>query len=153
MESARPSLIRKIMPPLIAFSLGFVLAGPDGFVARVGYWIPGVDKIAALDRLLEAEPGGGETELAHAIASDDKDLCLHGAVLLARKGDVSGIKKLVQLCPPSGDASHPARGALETLLVRPELINHYDSVQEWYRSTKHVLHHESEARWSSRSNY
>ena len=121
MDSARPSIVRKVVPVGIAFVVGFMLANPAGFGSRVAYWMPGTNKVSALKRLMEAEPAGGATELNHAIESDDKDLRLSGARYIALKGDPRGLEIIVEMCPPSGPLTHPARAVLEELIVRPVL--------------------------------
>ncbi len=143
MDSARPSIVRKVVPVAVAFVVGFVLANPLGFGSRVGYWMPGTDRVSSLDRLMKAEPTGGETELNHALESEDKDLRLCAARHMARKGDPRGLEVVVELCPPSGPLSHPARAVLEELVVHPESIDKFDSVQEWFRTIRPVLRFES----------
>ena len=125
-----------------------LVTNPAGFVWRVRFWLPAGNRAPALAKLVDAEPGGAETELAHALESDDAELRFAAAILLANRGDKRGIATLVKLC----DAKHPgASEALRNLLLDPGSLDRYDSAQEWYDATQHVIHFEPSVRWSGKS--
>ena len=148
MDTARSSLVRNALALLVAFGLGVLVANPSGFFWRVRYWIPAGDRAAALKNLAEAEPGGGASELASALESDDLNLRFIAAIHLAARGDKRGVAALAALA----DAKHPgARARLEDCLVNPESLDQYDTAGEWYAATKHVIHFEPTARWSGTS--
>ena len=79
MESARPNALRSFVIIAVAFSVGYLIANPAGTVWRARYWLPFGDRNSALERLVEVEPGGAESELTHAIETDDPALQLTAA--------------------------------------------------------------------------
>jgi len=145
METARSQLVRNTVALFVAFALGVLISNPAGFMWRVRFWIPAGNRAPALAKLVDAEPGGANTELDHALDSDDADLSLAAAVLFAQRGDRRGIETLVKLC----DAKHPgAREALCEMLIEPGSLDNYETAQEWYASSRHAIHFEPTVRWS-----
>jgi len=147
-DTARSNIVRNSIALLVAFALGVLISNPSAFFWRARFWVPAGDRAAALNRLIEAEPHGAETELGHALESDDASLRLAAASKLAERGDKRGIEAMVALT----DAKHPgAREKLESLLIEPSSLDNYDSAQEWYDATHHVINFHPETRWSGTS--
>jgi hypothetical protein len=145
MESARPNALRSLLVIVVSFSVGYLVANPAGTVHRARYWMPFGDRNGALASLVEVEPGGAESELSHAIKANDPELQLTAAEVLAKRGDKRGLETLVSLC--GKDEESRPRKSLEALLERPGRLDHYDSVQQWFDSTRHVLRCNKHAVW------
>ncbi|MHC4448801.1 MAG: HEAT repeat domain-containing protein [Planctomycetota bacterium] len=151
MESARPNALRSFVIIAVAFSVGYLIANPAGTVWRARYWLPFGDRNSALERLVEVEPGGAESELTHAIETDDPALQLTAAEALAARGDKRGLETLVALC---GDAEEsPPRTSLEGILDDPKRLNDFDSVKEWFDSNRHVLRCTKHALWKEQGDH
>ncbi len=151
MESARPNALRSFVIIAVAFFVGYLVANPAGTFWRARYWLPFGDRSSALASLVEVEPGGAESELSHAIETDDPALQLAAAEVLAARGDKRGLETLVALCNESEDS--PPRQSLEKILDDPKRLNDFDSVKEWFDSTRHVLRCNKHALWKEQGDH
>lgn len=148
METARSNVVRNSIALLVAFGLGVLVSNPAGLFWRARFWVPAGDRATALEKLVKAEPNGANTELDNAIESDDQDLRLAAAVYLAARGDKRGVLELVKLT----DAKYPgARERLDSLLLDPGSVDQYETAQEWYDATQHVIHFQPATQWSGTS--
>jgi len=136
----------------VAFLVGYLVANPAGTVWRARYWMPFGNRTAALEHLVEVEPGGAESELSSAIDADDEGLRFVAATVLAKRGDKRGLETLVKLCGTGESAKAKPRAQLEALLDKPERLDDFDSVQEWFDSTRHTLKCTEHAVWRQQGN-
>jgi len=150
MESARSGPLRSIVVIGVAFLVGYLVANPAGTVWRARYWMSLGDRAMMLEKLVEVEPVGAESELDHAIGSDDDGLRYTAASVLAARGDKRGLEELVKMCGEGTGEGTPSRRRIEELLEQPDRIDGYDSVREWFDSNRHILRCEHDARWTIR---
>ncbi|MEM8884393.1 MAG: hypothetical protein AAGD14_10005 [Planctomycetota bacterium] len=148
METARPNVLKGLVTITLAFVVGYAAANPSGTFWRLRYWMPVGSKVIALEGLCEAEPGGAESELDHALASDDPELALLAAAELARRGEKRGLEHIVASCVD--DRERP-RKELELLLEDPDSLDDFDSVQEWFDHRRRVLQCTQHAIWKVRA--
>jgi hypothetical protein len=148
MESARSGILRSCVVIGIAFLVGYLVANPAGTVWRARYWLSFGDRTEMLQKLVEVEPVGAESELDHALESDDQQLRFAAASELAARGDKRGLEALVAMCGKGTGEGSPSRRRLEELLENPEHIDRFDSVREWFDSTRHILECRHDARWT-----
>ena len=130
-----------------AFLVGYLVANPGGTVWQAKYWLGMGDRASSLVKLVASESNGAESELSHAIASEDEALRICAAEALAARGDKRGIETLVALCAGDEAGESVSRGKLEGLLNKPDRLEDFDSVQAWYDSTRHTLQCDQHAVW------
>lgn len=152
MDSARPNALGRFVVLGVAFLVGYLVANPAGTVWRARYWMPFGSRTSALEHLVEVEPGGAESELTNAIDADDGELQLAAATVLAKRGDKRGLETLVKLCGDGDAEGTKPRQQLEKLLEKPGRIDDFDSVKEWFGSTRHILKCNKHAVWRESGN-